>query len=205
MTVDNFPEWVFSGAKSVTDRARPGTPGPELRHRRSEFIYRIVNVGTSSWFVEVTGNELFHNWEHYWEQGNTPCLQWRLMVWKGSSVMTGDDSHLHPLMTIHHLSFHPAPSSSPVRSSLLRLLSSRGRRTSQLSRRAISRRCQKRFQDSCTSKMERKCSVRTQKNDSFWMVEWFYGANPCCCKNVMLRSRYEQIYKKRKWVVVALE
>jgi hypothetical protein len=53
--------------------------------------------------------------------------------------------------------------------------------------------------------MERKCSVRTQKNDSFWMVEWFYGANPCCCKNVMLRSRYEQIYKKRKWVVVALE
>jgi hypothetical protein len=25
----------------------------------------IVNVGTRSWFVEVTGNELFHNWEHY--------------------------------------------------------------------------------------------------------------------------------------------
>jgi hypothetical protein len=25
----------------------------------------IVNVGTSSWFVEVTGNELFHSWEHY--------------------------------------------------------------------------------------------------------------------------------------------
>ncbi len=83
----------------------------------------IVNVGTSSWFVEVTGNELFHNWERYWEQGNTPCLRW--MEAGGVKRVKRDDwrwfSSSSTNSTIHHLSFHPGPSSSPVRSSLLQL------------------------------------------------------------------------------------
>ncbi len=104
--------------------------------------------------------------------------------------MTGDDSHLHPLMTIHHLSFHPAPCARAFCGFFP--LEEEGRRSC----RGV------RFREDVRNDFKILALAKCKGNDlcehkrmtHFEWLNGFYGGNPsCCCKNVKLHSRYEQI------------